>query len=353
MSSVHADENRGKPKLSICIATYNRGRFIGETLDSIVGQLNDQVELIVVDGASPDNTEEVMRQYFDRYPQINYVRESENSGVDCDYDKAVGYATGLYCWLMTDDDLLVPGAISRVCDFLDGTRDLVIVNAEVRSADFSRVLHPSRLKIESDRNYDSGERSKCFSETASCLSFIGGVVIRRDFWLERDRESYYGTLFIHVGVIFQNPPIENVTVISDPLIRIRYGNAMWSARGFEIWMFKWPELIWSFDDFDDVAKKDVCPRHPWKNLKALAFYRGVGGLSIREYRKYLADKATGLARFRAFAIAIAPAWLVNSMASIYILFFNTKARSEAYDLSRCMHSTWVSRSVANKLRVRG
>ena len=51
------------PLLSICIATYNRASYIGETLDSIIPQLDDDVELLVVDGASTDNTEDVVRKY--------------------------------------------------------------------------------------------------------------------------------------------------------------------------------------------------------------------------------------------------------------------------------------------------
>ena len=118
-------------KLSICIATFKRGKFLGETLETIVGQLTPEVELIVLDGASPDNTQELMEQYQRRYPQIRYIREATNSGIDQDYDKAVGYATGDYCWLMTDDDLLRTGALARVLSELKENRDLVIVNAEV------------------------------------------------------------------------------------------------------------------------------------------------------------------------------------------------------------------------------
>ena len=47
-------------KLSICIATYNRGAFISETLDCILTQIEPGVEIVVVDGASADNTSDVM-----------------------------------------------------------------------------------------------------------------------------------------------------------------------------------------------------------------------------------------------------------------------------------------------------
>ena len=138
-------------KLSICIATLNRARFIGETLDCILGQMESGVQLVVVDGASSDNTAEVMAQYCSRYPEVVYRRELTNSGVDADYDKAVGYATGEYCWLMTDDDLLKPGAVRRVLEAMAENPELIVVNAEVRSADLSEVMEKQRLQDAANR----------------------------------------------------------------------------------------------------------------------------------------------------------------------------------------------------------
>jgi abequosyltransferase len=332
-----------QPKLSICIATYNRGAFIGETLDSILSQISPDVELVVVDGASPDNTPEVMARYLLRHPEIRYFREQENSGIDRDYDKAICYARGEYCWLMTDDDLLRAGSVSRVIDSLDANPDLVVVNAEVKSADFATVLDASFLKAPSDREYGEEDSERFFSEVASYLSFIGGVVIKRQLWLERDRASYYGTLFVHVGVIFQHPPINRVKVIVDPLIIIRYGNAMWTARGFEIWMFKWPQLIWSFPDFSEQSKSTITPSEPWRLSKKLVLYRAIGGYGVAEYQQFIAARAQGISRMLYMAIAIFPAAIVNFIASLYCALINRNARSGLYDLARSRHATWASR----------
>ena len=336
-------------KLSICITTYNRGRFIGETLDSILGQMVSGVELVIVDGASPDNTPEVMAQYLLRYPEIRYFREQTNSGVDGDYDKAVGYARGEYCWLMTDDDLLCPKAISRVLESINGEFDLVVVNSEVRNVDFSRVLETRLLKFTSDREYATKDGENFFSEVANYLSFIGGVVMKRSVWLERDRSSYYGTLFIHVGVIFQHPPINRVKVIADPLIIIRYGNAMWTSRGFEIWMFKWPQLIWSFPDFSDQSKSAVCSKEPWRPMKKLILYRATGGYTVFEYHHFIAVRTKGLSRGVYMVIAMFPAAIANVLVSLYCVFVNRNTRSVLYDLSRSRHATWASRFLARFL----
>lgn len=337
--------------MSICIATYNRGKFIGETLDSILSQPLQGVEIVVVDGASPDNTPEVMAAYISTHPEIRYYRERENSGVDRDYDKAIGYAKGEYCWLMTDDDLLRPGAVSRVLEQIAGSPDLVVVNAQVRNHDFSKVLQERMLDFSGDRDYGAEDGEKFFSEAAGYLSFIGGVVVRRELWLQRDRSPYFGSLFIHIGVIFQHPPIRRIRVIAEPYIVIRYGNAMWTSRSFEIWMFKWPQLIWSFEDFSDRAKALVYPREPWKEIKKLVFFRATGGYAPEEYRRLLRGKVDGTSRFLPWAIAMTPAPVVNFFASLYCVVWNRKARSGMYDLSRCEHATWASRLGARILDV--
>jgi abequosyltransferase len=338
------------PVLSICIATYNRGKFIAETLNSIFSQMQLGVEVVIVDGASPDNTSEIIAPYLQRYPEIHYYRELENSGVDIDYDKAVGYAKGEFCWLMTDDDLLCPGAIKRLLAELDDDVDLVVVNEEVKNINFSKTLDKNHCKIPVDKKYNASNNVAFFQEMAQALSFIGCVVIRRDVWLSRDRASFYGTLFIHVGVIFQSPPIKNVSFIAEPLIVIRYGNGMWTPRGFEIWMFKWPELIWSFSDYSDSSKARVLQREPWRNIINLVYYRALGVYSVTEYSALLAGRVNGFFRQLSLLVAIFPASLINTAISLHCVLVSRK-RMRIYNLLKCQKATWVTRIAANILDV--
>ena len=334
------------PKLSICIATYNRGKFIGETLDSILPQLKPGVELLVVDGASSDNTPEVMAQYINSHPEIRYFRESENSGVDRDYDKAVEYARGEFCWLMSDDDLLRQDAVRTVLSALENGSDLFVVNAEIRNADLSNLLLERRLNVVSDRQYGAVEREQFFTDAANYLSFIGCVVIRRSFWLSRERKSYYGSLFIHVGVIFQEPALTVATVLAEPLITIRDGNATWSARTFEVWGIKWPDLIWSFPDFPDEAKQAICNREQWKGFKFLFYLRAMGAYSLQAFRKHLALRAKGWNRLKAYLVAVFPGTLANLAVVFYYVALRRAARVELYDVLLSSHSSLLSRLLA-------
>ena len=339
MSSQYSDT----PKLSICIATYNRGELIGESLDAILKQLTSEVELIVVDGASPDNTEEVMEKYLLIYPEIRYFREQVNSGVDRDFDKAVGYARGEYCWLMTDDDLLHPSAISTVLSVLKGGSELIIVNSEVRSKDLSILIQDQLLAHGSDGEYGRSERERFFILAAKYLSFIGCVIIKRSSWLSRDRASYYGTWFIHVGVIFQSPPIERIRVIEKPLITIRYSNAMWTPRSFDIWMLKWPNLIWSFPDYSDATKQRICSREPWRKLKLQLKIRALGYYSENEYYNIWLNESRSLARLLAYLVSISPPSLVNILMIIFYKFSFKDNSRVMIDLSKSPHAGLVSR----------
>ncbi len=304
-------------RLSICIATLNRAAFIGETLESIVSQITPEVEIVVVDGASTDNTGEVVKGFASRCPGLRYVRLDQKGGVDQDYCKAVELAQGEYCWLFTDDDLLKPGAIAAVLAATHRDYSLIVVNAEVRTGDLSVCLQARRVRLVQDRIYarTAPERHQLMADAGDYLSFIGGVVMKRAVWNQRERVKYFGTVFIHAGVIFQSPLPSEALVLAQPWVIIRYGNAQWVSRSFEIWMFKWPNLIWSFPDYPDWAKQRVVPREPWCSPPRLLQSRAMGHYSLKEYRTWLEPRLTSpWSKAVLHAIAVAPIAPLNWLA---------------------------------------
>jgi glycosyltransferase involved in cell wall biosynthesis len=321
-------------RLSLCIATFRRAAYIAATLDNILEQLPADAEVVVVDGASPDDTPGVMAAYAQN-PQVRYVREAENSGVDRDYDKAVGYAQGDYCWLMTDDDLLVPGAIARVLEAIASGPELVVVNAEIRDREVAGLLKASQLPLQGASSYGASELEALFADAGSYLSFIGGVVVRRALWLARERAPWYGSLFIHVGVLFSQPVLGAVVVVREPLIRIRYGNAMWTARSFEIWTAKWPLLVWSFSHFSEQARARVSPRAPAASLRTLVWYRGIGALDAAELRRLRSLGAVPGLHPCAQLVASLPRRPLNlALTALCRASSHGDARMKLYDLAR-------------------
>jgi glycosyltransferase involved in cell wall biosynthesis len=294
-------------------------------LESIVSQLCDEVEIVIVDGGSTDCTEEIVGSYQKLFQNIRYQKKNTfdkkptNEGFDRDCDQAVMLASGEYCWLMTDDDLLKPGAIGKILLELVQHYHLIVVNAEVRSNDFSKLLIQKRPKLQCDRTFDLGEWSEFAVTAANHLTFVGAVIIRRELWTSRNREKYFGSGFVHVGVIFDEPIKGRILVTSEPLVTIRFGNAQWTSRSFQIWMISWPSLIWSFPDISDAAKALICPREPWRSLKTLLFNRALGVYSVQDYSSFIEGMLTSKFRRQLSKyIAKFPRILLYAPAFLYI-----------------------------------
>lgn len=307
--------------ISICIATYNRSKFISQTLDSIIVQLNDQIEVIIVDGASTDNTEEVILKYVNKYKNIFYHKLESKGGVDQDYDIAVKKSNGKMCWLFTDDDIMKNGSIEKVFQYLDNETNLIIVNAEVKDKSLNKILIKSQLNVNSDIVKYDFDINELFIITAQYLSFIGGVIINRKLWLSRKRKIYFGSEFIHLGVIFQERITGKTVIISNPYISIRFGNAQWTERSFKIWMYNWPEFIWSFPLITEKSKKMVVSRYPWKSFKKLLIHRLNGDYNYITYIRYFKNDQNSFCwKTFAFCISIIPRLIILRIYDIYFGF---------------------------------
>lgn len=282
--------------LSICIPTLNRADFIGETLDSITSQLQDGVEVVIVDGGSTDNTEAIIKRYQARFNSIIYHKKTgsnntpSNEGFDRDCSLSVELANGEYCWLMTDDDLLKPQAIDTILNEIKSHHELIIVNSEIANVDISQVLLAKRPDIDKSLIFqpNAADWNAFAAKAGNHITFVGAVVLRRSIWLARNKSDYFGSGFVHVGVIFQQPLNGSILLMADPLVIIRYGNAHWSNRAFKIWMYDWPRMIWSFPALSDEARTKITYQHPWKKSAVLLKERIFGHYSISQFNDFLA-----------------------------------------------------------------
>jgi glycosyltransferase involved in cell wall biosynthesis len=339
-------------KLSICIPTLNRARYIGETLESICGQLDERCELVIVDGGSKDNTEQIVSDFASRFSSLRYLKSASgadtasNEGFDRDCNQAVEAARGCYCWLMTDDDLLCDGAVASVLALLPREPDLVFTCVRVCDVDLKQTLEPALPRIEADKEYGRGDWAAFVSELGPQLTFVGGLIIKRSLWMARERRAYFGSGFVHVGVILSQP-MDKVIALASPLVIVRYGNAQWRGRAFDIWMVHWPRLIWSFDSLPDATKARVTDRLPYLGLRKLLWYRALGAYTLDQYRLRLSSEAGFTFRAAAQLVARMPVTLSNALCSLYIAPRTARPFAmQLYDLLHCGHAGFLTRRIA-------
>src|SRR5712691_107496 len=93
-----------RPRLSICIGTYNRAGLLWETLTHLREVCDDDVEIVISDNASPDDTERVISSFAPRFRSFRSVRQSINRGPALNFAAAMAQARGKYLYPFSDDD---------------------------------------------------------------------------------------------------------------------------------------------------------------------------------------------------------------------------------------------------------
>ena len=101
----------GSLRISLCTPSFNHGRFIARTIDSVLSQQgNFQLDYRVIDGGSTDGTRQLLEGYGSR---LSWVSERDRGQVDA-INKGLAAATGDVVGWLNSDDVLLPGALERV-----------------------------------------------------------------------------------------------------------------------------------------------------------------------------------------------------------------------------------------------
>lgn len=110
-----------KGLVSIITPTYNCGRFIAETIESIQAQTYTNWELIIVDDCSKDNTKEIVDSYMEKDARIKYHRLETNSGAAVARTTSMMLAEGEYMAFCDSDDLWTPDKLEKQLSFMKNT----------------------------------------------------------------------------------------------------------------------------------------------------------------------------------------------------------------------------------------
>lgn len=112
-----------KPKLSICIPTYNRNRQLKVALNSLISQARFQntndIEIIVSDNNSDDETEEAVKSYLDAYDGKIFYYKNPSNIEDLNFEKALSYGRGDFLKLINDSAVWLPGSLDYICGLIE------------------------------------------------------------------------------------------------------------------------------------------------------------------------------------------------------------------------------------------
>lgn len=110
---------RRKPRVSVVIPCYNYGRFLSHSVMSVLSQPHVDVDILIIDDASVDDSGDIAEGLAAAHDQILVVRHRENLGHIATYNEGLARAEGEYIVLLSADDMLTSGALARATALLE------------------------------------------------------------------------------------------------------------------------------------------------------------------------------------------------------------------------------------------
>lgn len=120
-------------RVSAIVSTYRSEAFIRGCLEDLVQQTlfqKGELEIVVVDAASPEGEREIVAEFQERYPRIVYIRTSEREPIYTSWNRGIRMAKGRYLTNANTDDRHRVDALERLADFLDSRPDVALVYAD-------------------------------------------------------------------------------------------------------------------------------------------------------------------------------------------------------------------------------
>lgn len=123
------------PLVSISVITYNSSKYVLETLESAKAQTYQNIELIVSDDCSTDNTVEICRNWIDehkdRFVRTKLITVEKNTGIPANFNRGVRASQGEWVKPIAGDDSLYPNAIENVISVVEAKSDIFILLTQV------------------------------------------------------------------------------------------------------------------------------------------------------------------------------------------------------------------------------
>ena len=172
-----------KPLLSICIPTWNRAKYLEQSLMRFAEQVKDinhaEIEIYVSDNCSDDNTKEIVENYIVQGLPITYSRNEQNLGAALNFVKCMQWASGKYIYLLGDDDVLKKGAIDRILNALRGN-------------DYG-LLHIHKFNNLAENVIEYNNPEEFLKQISFWITFMSGSVFRKDIVKDINPEAYIKT----------------------------------------------------------------------------------------------------------------------------------------------------------------
>lgn len=186
------------PFISFCIPTYNRAHIVEGCVKEILKCNEQDIEVVVCDNCSEDNTLELLNKINDKRLKI-YTNE-ENMGYNYNLIKVCDVAVGEYLFLLSDEDRIMYEKIKDLKDFLNRNDYSVLTTVLTRKKSGEKLSLSERFKLPLKYIYNERRNLSVLSKVYKFLGrgYVGGIILKKnslDFQKIKDKELDYYLLY--------------------------------------------------------------------------------------------------------------------------------------------------------------
>lgn len=117
-----------RPTVSVILPVYNTKMYIKESVESILQQTFSDFELLIIDDASTDGTQDIIKGFIDN--RIVFIQKEKNSGYTQSLNSGIEFAKGKYIARMDADDISLPQRLEKQVAFLEAHEEVVVCGAD-------------------------------------------------------------------------------------------------------------------------------------------------------------------------------------------------------------------------------
>jgi glycosyltransferase involved in cell wall biosynthesis len=209
--------NETSAKVSIVLPTYNGAKYIRKSIDSCLNQTYQNIELVIVDDGSIDETSEIIKSYKDE--RIRYLRHEKNEGLPKALNTGFTNTTGEYLTWTSDDNLYVEDAIEKMLFFLKH-KNCLFVYCDFYQFQDDNLWNKNIVVLPDVIALEKGNRiGPCFLYARKIMEIIGDydpvteLAEDYDYWIRVSKKF---------SLCHYNEPLYYFRVHNESLYRVRY-----------------------------------------------------------------------------------------------------------------------------------
>jgi glycosyltransferase involved in cell wall biosynthesis len=231
------------PLVSVVVPNYNHAKFLPRRLDSILRQSYENIEILILDDASQDDSADIIRGYEERHPgKIRAIFNERNSGsVFAQWRKGIEHTTGSLIWICESDDFCELDFLEKlVPQFVDQSVMLGFGRIQFAGADGNMMPGLDAYRDNAERGIWAHTQVRCASDwfcngfgVSNLIANVGGCLLRRQdlpaaVWRQAEKFRVAGDWFLYVMLAGGG----RIAYVPDAIAYFRQHGGNTSVKGF-------------------------------------------------------------------------------------------------------------------------